>query len=169
MPRPIAPQPLTGDSPRDLRTSVAQSLNRPCLHEQNLRIYFEDTDAGGIVYHASWLRFFERARTDWLRSMGIAQSQLALDHGIGFVVRDMSIGYLRPARLDDLVRTELRLLDVRGASISLAQHAVHADTRASLVEAKVRIAVMRLDDGRPAPLPSALRERISATAATATR
>lgn len=169
MPRNVSPQPLPGDGPRSPRPSTLHALSQACLHEQTLRIYFEDTDAGGIVYHASWLRFFERARTDWLRSLGLAQSHLARDHGVGFVVRDMQIGYLRPARLDDLVRTELRLLHLRGASISLAQHALLDDTHTPLVEAQVRIAVMRLSDGRPAPLPAALRERVSAQAATETR
>ena len=91
----------------------AATAGSASLLTQTLRVYLEDTDAGGIVYHASWLRFFERARTDWLRALGIEQSSLGPATGIGFVVRDMQIAFLRPGRLDQTIRTELRLAEAR--------------------------------------------------------
>lgn len=126
------------------------------LHTQPVRIYFEDTDAGGIVYHASWLRFFERARTDWLRSLGITQSQLQTDAGLGFVVRRLMIDYLRPARLDDEVRVEVRLLELGRASLTLAQTATLMPHETVLVTAQVQVAAIRTDSGKPAPLPAPL-------------
>jgi acyl-CoA thioester hydrolase len=132
----------------------------PGLFSQLIRIYFEDTDAGGIVYHASWLRFFERARTDWLREMGITQAELARTQGLGFVVRDLQIEYLRPARLDDLIQTELSVADLRRASLRLEQRAQSADGSRRLVDARVRIAVIDLASGRPRPLPDALMDRL---------
>jgi acyl-CoA thioester hydrolase len=121
-----------------------------------VRIYFEDTDAGGIVYHASWLRFFERARTDWLRSLGITQSRLQADESLGFVVRRMLIDYLRPARLDDQLRVDIRLLDLGRASLTLAQSAALEPQGSVLVTAQVQIAAIRTDSGRPAALPPSL-------------
>lgn len=134
----------------------------PASYRQLFRIYFEDTDAGGIVYHASWLRFFERARTDWLRGMGITQAELARTRGLGFVVRALGIDYLRPARLDDLIRTELTVLEVRGASLHLLQRAFTEGTDDRLVDANVRIAAIELGTGRPTALPGALTDRLRA-------
>ena len=133
-----------------------------CLLAQSIRIYLEDTDAGGIVYHASWLRFFERARTDWLRDLGIEQSTFGPDSGIGFVVRDLQISFIRPGQLDQRVRTELRLLEVRRASLSLLQQAFDDSTGIELVGARVRIAALRLTDQRAAPMPAALLDKLVA-------
>ena len=134
-----------------------------CLLSQSIRIYLEDTDAGGIVYHASWLRFFERARTDWLRALGIEQSSLGASSGISFVVRDLQIEFLRPGQLDQRIRTELRLQATRGASLSLLQQAFDAASGVELARATVRIAALRLADHRPVPLPRALLENIAST------
>jgi acyl-CoA thioester hydrolase len=131
-------------------------------HSQLVRVYFEDTDAGGIVYHASWLRFFERCRTDWLRSLGVSQAELARTQGLGFVVRDLRIEYLRPARLDDLLRIELDLCELRRASLTLSQRAclAEADAGPTLVSAQVRIAVIEQQSGRAVGLPADLIARI---------
>jgi acyl-CoA thioester hydrolase len=126
------------------------------LHTQPVRIYFEDTDAGGIVYHASWLRFFERARTDWLRSLGITQSRLQTDAGLGFVVRRLMIDYLRPAKLDDEVLVDVRLLALGRASLTLAQSATLMPRGTVLVTAQVQVAAIRTDSGKPAALPAPL-------------
>ncbi len=130
------------------------------LFEQTVRVYLEDTDAGGIVYHASWLRFFERARTDWLRELGLEQSRLAPAEGINFVVRDMQVDFVKPARLDQLVRTELRLTEARPASLRLHQQALAHESGTLFAQAQVRIATIRLSDGRPSPLPQALLDRL---------
>lgn len=121
-----------------------------------MRIYFEDTDAGGIVYHASWLRFFERARTDWLRSLGLSQSRLDRENGIGFVVRRMLIDYQRPARLDDEVLIDLRVVELRRASLSLAQSARLLPDGPELVTANVQVAAIHTATGKPSPLPATL-------------
>jgi len=131
----------------------------PHRFEILVRVYYEDTDAGGIVYHASWLRFMERARTDWLRSLGAHQVELAERDRLLFVVAALSIRYLRPARLDDLLRIDLEVLETRRASLRLAQRAwaTEPDGRAPpgtpLIDAEVRVAAVRRDAGRPAPLP----------------
>jgi acyl-CoA thioester hydrolase len=141
---------------------LIESASSRVVHHQRFRIYFEDTDAGGIVYHANWLRFFERARTDWLRAMAISQSELARATGLGFVVRSMQIDYLRPARLDDLVRTELEVTEVRRASLFLIQRALLEGTEDRLVDAQVRIAVIENGTGRARALPAGLADRLSA-------
>lgn len=128
--------------------------------DARVRVYYEDTDAGGIVYHASWLRFMERVRTDWLRALGARHAELAQRDGVQFVVAGLTIRYLRPARLDDLLVVDLEVLEARRASLRLAQRAWAADGDGSapvgppLVDAEVRVAAMRLDGGRPAPLPA---------------
>lgn len=137
-----------------------QALLPPCRLEQTVRIYLEDTDAGGIVYHASWLRFFERARTDWLRSMGFEQSVLGRSDGLNFVVRDMQISFLKPGRLDQMVRTGLHLLEARKASLLILQQARCDASGQLLAQATVRIAAMRLGDSRPVGLPKNLLDRI---------
>lgn len=95
------------------------SGNKP--HSFPIRVYYEDTDAGGIVYHANYLNFAERARTEALRDAGIDQSVLWKTHGIGFVVRKATIDYSRPARLDDLLRVETHLEKWGRASLTLVQ------------------------------------------------
>jgi acyl-CoA thioester hydrolase len=131
-------------------------------HSQSIRVYFEDTDAGGIVYHASWLRFFERCRTDWLRSLGLSQAELARTKGLGFVVRDLRIEYLRPARLDDLLQIDLDLLELRRASLTLTQRAWLAETdpAQTLVSAQVRVALIAQQSGRAVGLPPDLIAKI---------
>ena len=145
------------------RSDRVAPVSNPCLLQQHLRIYLEDTDAGGIVYHASWLRFFERARTDWLRTLGIEQSRLAPAADLSFVVKDMQIDFISPGRLDQRIRTELRLLESRRASLRLDQRALSEESGALLVEAQVRIAAIRLSDGRPRALPDRLIEQATAT------
>lgn len=131
------------------------------LLSQTVRVYLEDTDAGGIVYHASWLRFFERARTDWLRALGIEQSSLTPQTGISFVVREMHIRFLRPGRLDQQILTELRLLQIRRASLLLCQQALDCGSGQELVRADVQIAVLSTSTGKAGPLPRALRDVLS--------
>ena len=101
------------------------------LHSIRVRVYYEDTDAGGIVYYANYLRFFERARTDWLRAVGISQQELARVEGFNLVVRDCAVQYLRPARLDDLLEVEVGLADpaadIGRASLRFAQRALRLD------------------------------------------
>lgn len=120
-------------------------------HEHQVRVYYEDTDLGGVVYYANYLRFLERGRTEALRSAGIDQRALKEEQGLLFVVRRLAIEYLRPARFDDLLTVTTGLARLRGASVELRQ-GVRLDGTA-LVTAEVAVACMALS-GRPARLPA---------------
>jgi acyl-CoA thioester hydrolase len=120
-----------------------------------VRVYYEDTDAGGIVYHATYLRWMERVRSDWLRVLGERHDAMA-GQGLQFVVSELDIRYRRPARLDDLLDVDLEVLEVRRASLRLAQRTRAADDGALLADATVRVAVMDRHTGRPAPMPRRL-------------
>ncbi len=118
------------------------------------RVYWEDTDAGGVVYHARYLAFMERARSEWMRALGWDQGVLRDRDDQVFVVRAMDIDFRAPARLDDQLQVSVRLLECRGASFSVGQR-IERDG-ALLVEARVRIAALRASDFRPRPIPDAL-------------
>lgn len=132
-----------------------------------VRVYYEDTDAGGIVYYANWLRFFERARTDWLRTLGAQHRRLADEFGVLLVVRSIAVDYRRPARLDDELIVDVQPVATRRASCDLWQSARLAGGDASLVDAKLRIAAIRRADGRPTAFPPWLHERLCASASAA--
>ena len=126
-----------------------------------LRVYWEDTDAGGVVYHASYLRFFERARTEWLRAAGVEQMQLRQQHGVVFVVHSMDIHFNKPARLDDLLHASVLVSDVRRASFKVEQHLHRPHGEASLVDARVRIACVDAERWKPRPIPEFLFQEIA--------
>ena len=134
-------------------------------HVHSLRVYYEDTDFSGFVYHAGYLRFLERGRTEFLRSLGITQSALRQHDGLVFVVSRMAIDYLRPAVMDDLVEVTTTLEELRGASMRLAQVATRAGaaTGGDLVRADVTVAAVR--EGRPVRLPDTLRSALGASRA----
>lgn len=124
------------------------------------RIYYEDTDFGGGVYHARYLHFFERARTDYLRCLGIHQGAMVEgDEGMVFVVRKMTIEFKRPARMDDIVTIETRPSELSGARMTLAQTMKKADI--VLATAEVNVAVIGLN-GRPRRLPMDLKAAFEA-------
>jgi acyl-CoA thioester hydrolase len=132
-------------------------------HHMQIRVYYEDTDFSGIVYHANYLRFMERGRTNHLRLMGAEQhalfaQALAETPGFAFVVRSMQIDYLKPARMDDLLDVVTWPVEVKGASIVLSQE-VRRDGQL-LVKAQVRVAF--ICDGRAQPIPKALRALMKA-------
>lgn len=124
-----------------------------------VRVYYEDTDAGGVVYYANYLKFAERARTEMLRLLGIENSDLQERHGVAFVVRHIEVEFLRPARLDDLLEVHLELLHVGGASLDGAQ-AIRCNGE-DLVRMSIRLGCMKLTGG-PGRLPSDVRERLKA-------
>jgi acyl-CoA thioester hydrolase len=119
-----------------------------------VRIYWEDTDAGGVVYHANYVRFMERARTEWLRAQGIDQMALRTTTSLGFVVREMHLDFLRPARLDDELQVTVAVKERRSASMLFGQEIVRGDT--ALLRATVRVACVNLDTMRPAQIPADL-------------
>ena len=116
-----------------------------------IRVYWEDTDAGGVVYHASYLCFLERGRTEWVRALGISQHAVRASDGLVLAVRGMQIDFLRPARLDDELRVTVVLEERRSASFSVAQELFRGDE--CLVRARVRIASLRASTFKPRPLP----------------
>ncbi|CAN5388695.1 tol-pal system-associated acyl-CoA thioesterase [soil metagenome] len=120
----------------------------------DLRVYYEDTDAGGVVYYANYLRFFERARTELLRSTGVDQRPILDTSRIGFVVRRLEIDYLASARLDDLLTITTTVARMRNASIDFEQAAWCDGTR--LAAARVRVAAVHLDLGKPVCLPASI-------------
>lgn len=121
-----------------------------------IRVYWEDTDAGGVVYHAGYLRFLERARSEWLRSLGIVQGEWKARADRIFAVCGAEIEFLRPARLDDALEATVRLVSLRGASLGFRQTLIRPDDGAVLVRAQVRAACLRASDFRPAPIPAEL-------------
>ena len=128
------------------------------------RVYWEDTDAGGVVYHAQYLAFLERARSEWLRARGVAQDRLRAEHDLVFAVRAMRIDFRAPARLDDLLDVSVAVRDCRKASLVFAQ-AIHRDG-ALLVDAEVRVAALRASDFRPRPLPPELFDELASLETT---
>jgi acyl-CoA thioester hydrolase len=127
----------------------------------SIRVYWEDTDAGGVVYHASYLRFLERARSEHLRHLGIEQETLRKDNNLVFVVRDIAIGFVKPARLDDLLDVSVVLTERRPASLVFQQRILRAADGLLLVEARVRAACVDATSFRPRPIPDDLFVEIS--------
>lgn len=125
-----------------------------------VRVYWEDTDAGGIVYHASYIRFMERARSEWLRACGIDQGALREQERIQFAVVDMQIAWKRAARHDDLLNVSSELLEIRGASFTFLQQVRRGDEL--MVEARVRAAAIDADSLKPRRLSPALLEQLGA-------
>ncbi|MDW8445550.1 MAG: tol-pal system-associated acyl-CoA thioesterase [Acetobacteraceae bacterium] len=131
-------------------------------HRFPVRVYFEDTDAGGVVYHAAYLRFAERARTEWLRDLGFSHSQLIAREGLIFVVKRLAIEYVRPAGLDESLLVETRLVRLGRASLVLGQTIRREDGTVASLE--VVLACVRLATGRPEAMPEGLRGLLRAQA-----
>ncbi len=119
-----------------------------------IRVYYEDTDAGGVVYYANYLKFFERARTEFLRSMGFEQDELRALHGIIFAVRSIQADYRRPARFNDLLTVSCTLTGYKRASLEFFQM-VQRQTE-TLCEGRVRIACLNAESFRPSSMPQSL-------------
>ncbi len=127
-----------------------------------VRIYWEDTDAGGIVFYANYLKFFERARTEWLRALGIEQQQLRQQTGGMFVVSETAARYLRPARLDDELHVTAQLQDAGRAQLVIAQQARLGPAGPLLCEATIRIAWVEAASLKPGRIPPEILQRLSA-------
>jgi acyl-CoA thioester hydrolase len=134
---------------------------RTPAHSVQYRVYYEDTDAAGIVYYANYLKFAERARTEWLRELGFKQSQLMKEEGLGFVVRHCAIDFLAPAKLDDMIVIETHLHEIGKVRMTMNQIIKRADTR--LAELTVKLACIN-SQGKPAGLPEAMVKAFKASA-----
>ncbi len=129
-------------------------------HRYAIRVYYEDTDAGGVVYHATYLRYAERARTEALRDLGVPHAELVARFGVMFMVRGLEVDYQHGARLDEALTVETEVLDVGGATVRLRQTVRHKDeARATLT---VRLACVRLEGSKPGRIPPLWRERLRA-------
>ena len=126
-----------------------------------VRVYYEDVDIGGVVYYANYLRYFERARSDWLRSLGVNQERMAAVEGIGFVVARAEIDYRVGAKLDDLLDVTVKVLEQKKTYFWLEQEARHADGRVCAA-ARIQAACVRHKDMRPQPIPELLAARMAA-------
>jgi acyl-CoA thioester hydrolase len=124
-----------------------------------VRVYYEDTDAAGIVYYANYLRFIERGRTELLRTLGHDQNAL-MKEGIAFAVRSANVEFLKPARLDDLLTVETGIASLGRAQVTFAQR-IRRDHEL-LLDAKIRVACIDPERGKPIPMPRALHEQLSA-------
>ena len=128
-------------------------------HRMAVRVYYEDTDASGVVYHANYLRFLERGRSEWLRALGLGHANLLkAKDPLAFAVRKMAIAFERPARIDDLLTIETRLKHASGARLTLEQSVLKEDQ--ILVGAEVEVVCMN-DRGRPRRLPNSLQAALS--------
>ena len=135
-------------------------MNRGLAFSWPTRVYWEDTDAGGVVYHAQYLAFLERARTEWMRAQGYGQELLRLNHDLVFAVRAMQIDFLRPARLDDALQVGVSLRECRRASAVFAQDVRRGDE--ALLTATVRVAALDAAGFRPRPIPQPLLDGLKA-------
>lgn len=124
-----------------------------------VRVYYEDTDAGGIVYYANYLKFFERARTEWLRALGVNQDFLLREHDAMFVVKNVSADYHAPARLDDVIKLTLRIEKLGRASIQFVQEAWCGERLLNTARVKVGCVDSAL---RPRAVPDAVAARMRA-------
>ena len=132
----------------------------PTVFNWTVRVYYEDTDAGGIVFYANYLKFFERARTEWLRAAGIGQQDLLAAQGIAFVVKNASVDYLAPARLDDEIRLTTTIQKLGRASVHFFQQAWRGEQL--LTSANVKVGCVDAKSMRPSPLPDAVAAKMRA-------
>jgi acyl-CoA thioester hydrolase len=132
------------------------------VHVLPLRVYYEDTDAAGIVYYANWLRFLERGRTELLRLLGQEHSALRDERGVNWVVRRCTVDYLKPARLDEMIEVVTSCGELRGASLDMLQHARRQGE--ILVRAELTVACMSAA-GRPVRLPPHVRTALARVSA----
>ncbi len=123
-----------------------------------VRVYYEDTDAAGVVYYANYLRYFERARTEWLRAIGPDHATMGREHGVMFVVRSVTIDYLKPARLDDLLTVGVEVEKLGRAQVVLRQFVRRGDEE--LVTGTALIVCVNIEKMKSAPLPDYLRETL---------
>jgi acyl-CoA thioester hydrolase len=127
-----------------------------------VRVYYEDTDSGGVVYYANYLRFMERARTERLRHMGVVQQALRQDSGILFAVRSAELQFLKPARLDDALLVSAEVVECRRASLVFEQAVWHAGDEARVFcTARVRVACLEAATLRPHPIPEFIQQELT--------
>lgn len=133
-------------------------MNRHAVFSLPVRVYFQDTDAGGVVYHASYVNFMERARTEWLRAHGYSNAGLMKEFGVVFVVRTIKLDYLKPALLDDMLEVTAKIKDMGRSRLSLWQTVRRGDE--VLAEAEVHLACVSRESFKPVSVPEVLGEQL---------
>jgi acyl-CoA thioester hydrolase len=130
-----------------------------------IRVYYEDTDAGGVVFYANYLKFFERARTEWLRAAGIGQQLLSESHRVMFVVKSTAVDYHAPAKLDDELKLSVVVERLGRASVQFIQEAwrVEGEDLRLLASGRIKVGCVDTDTFRPSPIPDEVLDRIKIT------
>ena len=118
------------------------------------RVYYEDTDAGGVVYYANYLKFMERARTEWLRHLGFEQDRLLEEEGVLFAVRRVAMDLLKPARFNDLLQVSARIVDRRRASLTFEQGITNVETDELLCRGEIQVACIDAARFKPCAIPA---------------
>ena len=137
-----------------------KSEKKPNVFTLPVRVYFEDTDAGGVVYYANYLKYLERCRTEWLRSDGHQQGELLREASIAFVVRSISVDYLKPARLDDLLSVSMEVTRITRAQIFFRQSIRRGDEE--LLTAQVQVVCVNPAQMKIVSIPTLLRTQLEA-------
>jgi acyl-CoA thioester hydrolase len=130
-------------------------LTKHKLFSMPVRVYFQDTDAGGVVYHANYLDFMERARAEWLRTFGYSNAGLMQELGVVFVVRSMKIDYLKPALLDDTLEVTAQIKEIGRSRVTLLQNLLRGEE--VLMESEVHLVCVSTDKFKPVSVPEVLR------------
>lgn len=125
-----------------------------------VRVYYEDTDAGGVVYYANYLKFMERARTEWLRSLGFEQDELIAQHNVLFAVRRVALDYRQPARFNDTLTVSVCIVETGKASLTFAQTIRRESDHLVLCEGQVKIASLDAREFKPCGIPEALQQKL---------
>lgn len=133
---------------------------KPQAYVWQLRVYWEDTDAGGVVYHSRYLNFYERARTEWLRSQGIEQSLLAERDKLVFAIRRMEVDFLKAARLDDELKVSVHSVRSTGARLEFSQEIVRGGDGETLSRAQVTAVCLVADTFKPARMPEWIKQKL---------
>jgi len=126
-----------------------------------VRVYWEDTDAGGVVYHSQYLNFFERARTEWLRAKGVHQAKIASEDNVLFAIRHMDINFVQAARLDDELEVTVTNVDAGGVRMTFNQEMTRCSDRQQVAKAKLTAVCLRADNFKPTRMPKWIRAEIN--------
>jgi acyl-CoA thioester hydrolase len=141
--------------------TVGASGPPPAAFSLALRVYYQDTDSGGVVFHGNYLNFFERARTEWLRHLGFDVRELEARDGVLFIVRELRVNYLRPAQVDDLLTVTAEIAHLGRAQFTLAQHVWRGEDM--LVQGTVNLACVTADGLKPARVPQRVHAALEAS------
>ncbi len=129
------------------------------IFEWPARVYYQDTDAGGVVYHANYVNFMERARTEWLRLFGYSNAGMMMELGVMFVVRSIKLDYLKPARLDDMLMVTAQVKEIGRSRLNLVQTVTRDGVL--LVEGEVHLVCVKADSFKPVSVPEIMRKQWS--------